>query len=307
VIPETIVKLHEVVAGLEADPDIHVVIFTSELPDFFINHFDGSTAGDLPAPEHEGGNPVWTDMVLRLSKAPYVSIATIRGRTRGAGNELALACDLRYASREKALFGQPEVGIGIVPGGGGTERLPRSIGRDRALEAILTSANYDADLAESWGWVTRTLPDAELDAFVDATAARLASFDRQALATAKSMVNRATLPPDADLVAAFRRVRRHSDTPGIPRSRGRDRRIGRRQGSRRRVPARRVHRPGQRDPLIQISPAVAPAAATTPQQRTSLSRAARSMGLPSGGRRGRPCRRRRICAGRRTASTTRDG
>jgi len=203
VIPETIIKLHEVVARLEADPDIQVVIFTSELPDFFINHFDGSTAGDLPAPEHEGGNPVWTDTVLRLSKAPYVSIAAIRGRTRGAGNELALACDLRYASREKALFGQPEVGIGIVPGGGGTERLPRSIGRDRALEAILTSADYDADLAERWGWVTRTLPDAELDAFVEATAARLASFDRQALATAKSMVNRATLPPDADLVAAF--------------------------------------------------------------------------------------------------------
>jgi enoyl-CoA hydratase/carnithine racemase len=106
-------------------------------------------------------------------------------------------------SREKAFFGQPEVGIGIVPGGGGAERLPRSIGRDRALEAILTSADYDADLAERWGWVTRTLSDAELDAFVDATVARLASFDRQALATAKSMVNRATLPPDADLVAAF--------------------------------------------------------------------------------------------------------
>jgi enoyl-CoA hydratase/carnithine racemase len=159
--------------------------------------------GDLPTPKHEGAKPVWADMVLRLSKAPYVSIAAIRGRTRGAGNELALACDLRYASREKALFGQPEVGIGIVPGGAGTERLPRSIGRDRALEAILTSADYDADLAERWGWVTRTLPDADLDAFVDAMAGRLASFDRQALATAKSMVNRATLPPDADLVAAF--------------------------------------------------------------------------------------------------------
>ncbi|WP_238413114.1 enoyl-CoA hydratase-related protein [Saccharothrix deserti] len=130
-------------------------------------------------------------------------IAAIRGRTRGAGNELALACDLRYASREKAFFGQPEVGIGIVPGGGGTERLPRPIGRDRALEAILGSADYDADVAERWGWVTRALPDAELDAFVDATVARLASFDRQALATAKAMVNRATLPPDADLVTRY--------------------------------------------------------------------------------------------------------
>lgn len=203
VVPETVVRLHEIVAGFEKDPDLQVVVFTSEVPDYFFNHFDAAQADGIPAPEHEGGTPVWTDMVLRLSKAPYVSIASIRGRTRGAGNELALACDLRYASREKALFSQPEVGLGLVPGGGGAERLPRSIGRDRALEAILGSADYDADLAERWGWVTRTLPDAELDAFVDATAARLASFDRQALATAKSQVNRATLPPDADLVASF--------------------------------------------------------------------------------------------------------
>ncbi|WP_405512438.1 enoyl-CoA hydratase/isomerase family protein [Streptomyces canus] len=203
VVPETLVRLHEIVTGFEKDPDLQVVVFTSEVPDFFLNHFDASQAAGIPAPEHEGGNPVWTDMVLSLSKAPYVSIASIRGRTRAAGNELALACDLRYASREKAFFSQPEVGIGLVPGGGGAERLPRLIGRDRALEAILGSADYDADLAERWGWVTRTLPDAELDAFVDATAARLASFDRQALATAKSQVNRATLPPEADLVASF--------------------------------------------------------------------------------------------------------
>lgn len=203
VVPETLVRLHEIVTGFEKDPDLQVVVFTSEVPDFFLNHFDASQAAGIPAPEHEGGNPVWTDTVLSLSKAPYVSIASIRGRTRGGGNELALACDLRYASREKAFFSQPEVGIGLVPGGGGAERLPRLIGRDRALEAILGSADYDADLAERWGWVTRTLPDAELDAFVDATAARLASFDRQALATAKSQVNRATLPPEADLVASF--------------------------------------------------------------------------------------------------------
>ena len=203
VIPETVVTLREIVRGLDNDPDIKVVVFSSDVPDFFINHYDGAAAGDLPEPERDGDHPVWTDIVLRLSKAPYVSIAAIRGRTRGAGNELALACDLRYASREKAIFGQPEVGIGIVHGGGGTERLPRSVGRDRALEAILSSADYDADLAERWGWVTRALPDAELDAFVDAMVARLASFDRQALATAKAMVNRATLPPDADLVAAY--------------------------------------------------------------------------------------------------------
>ena len=203
VVSETVVALHRIVRDLDADPDIQVVVFASEVPDFFFNHFDGAEAGNLPVPEHEGDAPVWTDMVLRLSRAGFVSIAAIRGRTRGAGNELALACDLRYASCEKAFFGQPEVGIGIVPGGGGAERLPRAIGRDRALEAILGSADYDAELAERWGWVTRALPDDELDGFVDATVARLASFDRQALTTAKAMVGRSTLPPDADLIASY--------------------------------------------------------------------------------------------------------
>jgi enoyl-CoA hydratase/carnithine racemase len=203
VIPETVVTLHRILRELDDDPDIQVVTFASDLPDFFFDHYDGAAAADLPEPENEGDDPVWSDLVIRLTKASYVSVAVIRGRARGAGNELALACDLRYASREKAFFGQPEVGIGIVPGGGGAERLPRAIGRDRALEAILGSADYDADLAERWGWITRALPDDELDAFVDATVARLASFDPQALATAKQMVNRATLPPDADLVAAF--------------------------------------------------------------------------------------------------------
>jgi enoyl-CoA hydratase/carnithine racemase len=159
--------------------------------------------------------PIWTDVVLRLTKAPYITIASIRGRTRGGGNELALAFDLRYASREKAMFGQPEVGGGLLPGGGGTERLPRFVGRDRALEIILSSSDYDADLAERWGWVTRALPDAELDDFVDTMAARLASFDRTSLASAKSMVNRASLPPDADLVAAYGEFAHSLTLPGF--------------------------------------------------------------------------------------------
>jgi enoyl-CoA hydratase/carnithine racemase len=147
--------------------------------------------------------PTWVDLVLRLSKAPFISIASIRGRTRGGGNELTLACDLRYASREHALFGQPEVGAGILPGGGASERLPRLIGRDRALEAILSSDDYDADLAERYGWVTRAIADAELDGFLDGIVSRLASFDKAALAAAKAQVNRASLPPDADLRAAY--------------------------------------------------------------------------------------------------------
>lgn len=212
---ETVLRLTGIVDELTTDPDIQVVVFDSSVPDFFYNHFDLAAAADFPAPEDEMTLPVWTDLVLKLSKAPYISIATIRGRTRGGGNELALAFDLRYASREKAIFGQPEVGSGLLPGGGGTERLPRTIGRDRALEVILTSADYDASTAEQWGWVTRALPDAELDAFVESIVARLASFDRTSLASAKSMINRASLPPDADLAAAYREFAHSLTLPGF--------------------------------------------------------------------------------------------
>ncbi len=200
---ETVLRLIEIVQELATDPDIQVVLFDSATPDFFYNHFDLAAAADFPASEDPDAVPAWTNLVLELSRAPYITVAVIRGRTRGGGNELALALDLRYASREKAIFGQPEVGSGLLPGGGGTERLPRAIGRDRALEAVLTSDDYDADTAERWGWVTRALPDSELDAFVGTVAARLASFDRTSLASAKAQINRASLPPDADLVAAY--------------------------------------------------------------------------------------------------------
>jgi len=203
IVPETVSRLHDRVVELSQDPDIKVVLFTSSLADFFFNHFDLAHARDFPVLPGANAKPAWTDLVLRLTEAPFVSIAAIRGRTRGGGNELMLAFDLRYASREKAIFGQPEVGTGILPGGGGSERLPRQIGRDRALEAILSSDDYDADQAEKWGWVTRALPDAELDGFVQKLAARLASFDRQALAASKAQINRASLPPQGDLLAAY--------------------------------------------------------------------------------------------------------
>ena len=199
---ETAVRLHEIVTELENDSDVQVVLFKSDVPDFFLNHFDLAAVDALPAPQGDE-LPIWTDLVVRLSNAPYITVGSIRGRTRGGGNELALALDLRYASLENAIFGQPEVGAGLLPGGGGTERLPRFLGRDRALEVILGSGDYDAAQAERWGWVTRALPDAELDAFVDQMVARLASFDKHSLAAAKAAVNRATLPPNGDLVAAF--------------------------------------------------------------------------------------------------------
>ena len=211
---ETVARLAEILDGFEQDDELQVVVFDSAVPDFFLNHFDLAVAGELPIPE-QGALPIWTDLTVRLTKAPFISIASIRGRTRGAGNELTLACDLRYASLEKAMFGQPEVGAGLLPGGGGTERLPRLIGRDRALEAVLSSSDYDAGLAERWGWVTRALPDAELDRFVDTMAARLASFDKTSLASAKALINQATLPPEADLIAAFQAFAHSLTLPGF--------------------------------------------------------------------------------------------
>jgi enoyl-CoA hydratase/carnithine racemase len=215
IVPETVARLHEVVKELSEDAQVQVVIFTSSVSGYFFNHFNLAEASRFPMLPGTVSMPVWVDLVLRLSKAPFISIASIRGRTRGGGNELTLACDLRYASREHALFGQPEVGVGILPGGGGSERLPRLIGRDRALEAILSSNDYDADLAERYGWVTRAIADAELDRFVDSMATRLASFDKSALAAAKAQINRATLPPDADLSAAYSEYANSLTWPGF--------------------------------------------------------------------------------------------
>ena len=215
IIPETVTRLHEVVKELCEDEKVHVVIFTSGIADYFYNHFDLTRMSEFPEGSEANGISVWTDLVIRLSKAPFISIGAIRGRTRGGGNELSLAFDLRYASRENAFFGQPEVGSGVIPGGGGSERLPRLIGRDRALEVILGSEDYDADIAEHYGWVTRTIADKDLDSFVDAMASRLASFDKTALAAAKMQINRATLPPDADLQAAYTEFLASLSFPGF--------------------------------------------------------------------------------------------
>ena len=179
---------------LEADPSVKVVVFQSANPEFFIAHLDVYKAAERP--EVLG---LWRDFVLRLSSAPVVSIAKIRGRTRGIGNEFVLACDMRFASRQSALFGQPEIGTGLVPGGGALEWLPRLVGRSRALEIVLSSDDFDADIAERYGWVNRTLDDDHLDLFVDTLARRLASFDRETLAAAKAQINRFGTPTAAEL------------------------------------------------------------------------------------------------------------
>ncbi|MFP2693897.1 enoyl-CoA hydratase/isomerase family protein [Enterobacter ludwigii] len=215
VVPEVVSALHAVVLEMDRDPDVRVVVLDSAIEGYFINHFDLARAQDFPMLPGDPAVPVWVDLVLRLSRSPVISIASIRGRTRGGGNEFALACDLRYASIEQAFFGQPEVGTGILPGGGASERLPRIAGRDRALEVILSSQDYGGVDAERLGMVTRALPDADLDAFVEALATRLATFDKQALAGAKVQVNRATLPPDADLHAAYAEYSQSLSWPGF--------------------------------------------------------------------------------------------
>jgi len=125
------------------------------------------------------GLPILMDTFVRLTKSPVVSIAKIRGCVRGVSSEFVLACDMRFASRENTRLGQPEVGVGLHPGGGGTERLPHLVGRGRALEIVLGANDFDGDTAERYGYVNRALSDAKLDGFVDALARRIASFDRR--------------------------------------------------------------------------------------------------------------------------------
>jgi enoyl-CoA hydratase/carnithine racemase len=193
-VPSTIVELGALMTDLEADPSVKVVVFQSANPDFFIAHLDVAKAAERPEVLD-----LWRDFVLRLSSAPVVSVAKIRGRTRGIGNEFVLACDMRFASRQSALFGNPEVGVGLIPGGGALEWLPRLVGRSRALEIVLSADDFDADIAERYGWVNRTLDDDELDSFVDALVRRLASFDREVLAAAKAQLNRFGIPTATEL------------------------------------------------------------------------------------------------------------
>src|SRR5271169_1030488 len=198
--PDTILELQELVGLFETDDALRVVVLESADPDFFINHYDISRAAETPVEPGPTGLPTFIDTTVRLATTPVVTIAKIRGRNRGGGSEAALACDLRFASREKAVFGQPEVGAGMFPGGGALERLPLLVGRARALEIILGSDDFDADTAAQYGWINRALPDDELDGFVDTLARRIASFDKQALAEAKRLINRRTLPSPDDLI-----------------------------------------------------------------------------------------------------------
>jgi enoyl-CoA hydratase/carnithine racemase len=148
------------------------------------------------------GLPPWPDFLVRLTRSPVVSVALIRGRATGNGSEITLACDMAFASREKSIISQWEVGVGMVAGGGPMARLPQLIGRNRALEVLLTSEDLRGEQAEAYGYVNRALPDAELDAYVDALAARIARFDKWAIGETKRLVN-TSLPPDVELGAGW--------------------------------------------------------------------------------------------------------
>lgn len=199
--PETIPQLNEIVTALETDSDVKVVVFDSAVDGFFLTHYNFlAKLEDTTrlSPNAAGLSPL-PDALVRLSRAPVVSIASIRGRATGVGSELALACDMRFASLERAILSQFEVGADFVPGGGPMARLPRLIGRGRALEVLLGADDLSGDLAERYGYVNRARPDAELDAFVEALAMRIASFDKQAIVETKIFVNIASLPPDAEI------------------------------------------------------------------------------------------------------------
>ena len=196
--------LQDLLARMDASPSLRVVAFESANPEFYLAHFDltGKT-GNITTAVGPSGLPILTDTFVRITRSPVASIAKIRGCVRGASSEFVLACDMRFASRENTLLGQPEVGVGVHPGGGGTERLPHLVGRGRALEIILGANDFDGDTAERYGYVNRALPDAELDGFVDTLARRIASFDRRAIAAAKNLVNRASLPSADQLLDAL--------------------------------------------------------------------------------------------------------
>ena len=203
--PEFVLQFRDVIATLESDEQVRVVTFESAVEGYFLNHSDFlAKLEDLTSiPQGPTGLEAWPDILVRLTKLPVVSIALIRGRATGNGSELALACDMSFASLEKAILSQWEVGVGLVAGGGPMARLPRLIGRARALEVLLSSDDIRGEQAERIGYVNRTLPDAELDGFVEALATRIASFDKWAIANTKRLVNAASLPSEVEIAAGW--------------------------------------------------------------------------------------------------------
>jgi enoyl-CoA hydratase/carnithine racemase len=202
----------EVGRRLEADPEVRVVVVDSADPDFWIAHADVNLILALPGdvPSEPDGRVGWfTSVVERFRTMPKATIAVVEGRCRGGGSELALSMDMRFGALGRTVIGQPEVPLGILPGGSGTQRLPRLVGRARALEVVLGGGDVDAETAERWGWLNRALPPGELRPFVDDLAARIAASPPEAVALAKQAVDAALPPPEPGLVLEqhlFRRL-----------------------------------------------------------------------------------------------------
>ncbi len=213
--PKEVPELVAILDEMETNSKVQVVVFESAVPGYFSPHWDfflprEASTGMKPGPT--GMHP-FPDFLVRLSKLPFISIASIRGRCSGTGSELALACDMRFASREKAFLSQFEIGAGFVPGGGPMARLPRLVGRGRALEILVGGDAINGDLAERYGYVNRSLPDGELDAFVDSLATRIASFEREVITEIKRLVNIASLPPDSEMKPEWDAFIKTSATP----------------------------------------------------------------------------------------------
>jgi enoyl-CoA hydratase/carnithine racemase len=191
--------LKELLSELESNDTVNVVVFDSADPDFYLAHYDlaaDHAASDaLPSPT---GYAAWVDITVRISKLSAVTISAVRGIARGAGSEFVLATDIRFASREKAVLGQMEIGFGAVPGGGASGRLPALVGRGRAFEILLGGSDYDGDTAERYGYVNRSIPDDAFVAFVDDFATRVSRWDHRALAEIKAFVNKYTRLPDSE-------------------------------------------------------------------------------------------------------------
>jgi enoyl-CoA hydratase/carnithine racemase len=214
---EVFTELAATVARMAADEDVRVVVLRSANPEWFIAHFDVTAILAFPTAPVPPPTELSTyhSMCESLRTMPKATIAVVEGRVGGGGSELALSCDMRFAG-PTAVFSQPEVALGILPGGSGTVRLPRLVGRSRALEVILGCDDIDAATAERWGWVNRVLPTDELASFVDRLSARIASFPPHAVAAAKASVLRAEAGVIDDLLAENHAFR---GTLGEPRTR----------------------------------------------------------------------------------------
>jgi enoyl-CoA hydratase/carnithine racemase len=197
--PELVRDLVVLIQQTEADDAIRVLVFKSADPDYFISHVDVTRIKEYRQEAAKlTGEPSIALLFRHLSASRLVTIAQIEGRVRAAGSEFVLACDMRFAARESAIFSQPEPALGVLPGGGASQYLARLMGRARALEVMLSAEDYDADLAERYSWINRALPADELDHFVKSLANRITGFPAAGQLAVKDRVNAITLPPVED-------------------------------------------------------------------------------------------------------------